>query len=80
MMMLNDLLTAINVKATQMTQNILVSGLAFNSKKVEKGFLFVAISGNHMDGHSFIEDAIQNGAVAVIGEKSLDLKNVPTFK
>lgn len=80
MMMLNDLLTAINVKATQMTQNILVSGLAFNSKKVEKGFLFVAISGNHMDGHSFIEDAIQNGAVAIIGEKCLEVRNVPYFQ
>ncbi|MFC0186939.1 UDP-N-acetylmuramoyl-L-alanyl-D-glutamate--2,6-diaminopimelate ligase [Fictibacillus aquaticus] len=48
---------------------ITMSGLESNSSKVEEGFLFVAISGYKHDGHDFIEDAVNRGAAAVIGEK-----------
>ncbi|MTB51301.1 UDP-N-acetylmuramoyl-L-alanyl-D-glutamate--2,6-diaminopimelate ligase [Lewinella sp. W8] len=45
-----------------------VSGLAFDSRKVASGDLFVAVPGTQVDGHDFIERAITAGAVAVVGQ------------
>jgi len=45
-----------------------IAGLAYDSREVKPGDLFVAIRGHHLDGHGFIEKAIQNGAVAVAAE------------
>lgn len=46
--------------------NQFINGLALDSRKVEQGFLFVAIAGYEIDGHKFINTAIQNGASAVL--------------
>ncbi|MFV0592584.1 MAG: UDP-N-acetylmuramoyl-L-alanyl-D-glutamate--2,6-diaminopimelate ligase [Draconibacterium sp.] len=46
-----------------------VKGIAFDSRKVEDGFAFVAQRGVHVDGHKFIEKAIADGASAVICEE-----------
>lgn len=43
-----------------------VNGLAFDSRKVEQGFVFFAITGTHTDGHQFIQKAIDLGACAVV--------------
>lgn len=48
--------------------NIIITGLALDSRKVQFGDLFVAISGVVRDGSEFIEKAVQAGAVAVIAE------------
>jgi UDP-N-acetylmuramoyl-L-alanyl-D-glutamate--2,6-diaminopimelate ligase len=45
-----------------------IEGIAYHSKKVEKGFLFAAIRGMEFNGHQFIGDAIQRGAAAVLLE------------
>ncbi len=47
---------------------ILISGIAFDSRKVEPGFLFVAQRGTHADGHLYIGTAVARGAVAVVCE------------
>jgi UDP-N-acetylmuramoyl-L-alanyl-D-glutamate--2,6-diaminopimelate ligase len=47
-----------------------------NSKNVKPGSLFVAIKGYDFDGHNFVEEAIANGATAVILDMNADLKNV----
>ena len=43
-----------------------ITGICFNSRKIKKGDLFVALSGNNIDGSIFLFDAIQHGAVAAI--------------
>ncbi len=43
-----------------------ISGLHSDSRKIQNGYLFIAIKGTQSDGHSYIEQAIQNGAKAVI--------------
>jgi UDP-N-acetylmuramoyl-L-alanyl-D-glutamate--2,6-diaminopimelate ligase len=48
-----------------------VSGISYDSRKVEPGHLFVAMQGEKVDGHSFIERAVQQGAIAVIHEKEI---------
>ena len=50
------------------------SGLEFNSKNVKKGSVFFALPGTKSDGHNFIKDAINSGAVAVIVHDSYKTK------
>lgn len=53
-----------------------IKGIAKSSNEVKEGYLFVAIKGFNVDGHSFIEDAIKNGATAVMVEEGCDLKSI----
>jgi len=50
-----------------------IKGVEADSRKVRKGDVFVAYKGVEVDGHDYINKAIKNGAVAVVGEKSLKL-------
>lgn len=43
-----------------------------NSKLIKPGQTFVAIKGYTVDGHDYIEDAVKNGATAVIAEKEVE--------
>ena len=43
-----------------------IKGIKINSKEVVSGDIFVAIRGNTVDGHDYIEEAIKNGAVKII--------------
>lgn len=53
-----------------------IKGIESNSKNIKEGFLFVAIKGFNVDGHKFIDSAIENGATAVIVEEGCDLKQI----
>ena len=55
--------------------NIEINKVEYDSKKIEKGDVFVAIRGYKEDGHSYIEEAIKNGAVAIVIEKDEE-KNI----
>ncbi|MBI3755409.1 MAG: UDP-N-acetylmuramoyl-L-alanyl-D-glutamate--2,6-diaminopimelate ligase, partial [Deltaproteobacteria bacterium] len=46
-----------------------IQGIAYDSRQVDKDFLFAAIKGQHLDGHQFITDAINHGASAILAEK-----------
>jgi len=46
-----------------------ITNMTADSRKVESGSLFVAISGGSKDGHLFIGDAVGRGAAAVVGEQ-----------
>jgi UDP-N-acetylmuramoyl-L-alanyl-D-glutamate--2,6-diaminopimelate ligase len=48
-----------------------IRGLAYDSRQVKPGFVFVAIEGFKTDGHKFIPQAIANGAVALVGQKKI---------
>lgn len=45
---------------------LLISGIQYDSRKVELGNLFVAIRGFQMDGHQYIKQALEQGAIAVL--------------
>ncbi|MGQ9492788.1 MAG: UDP-N-acetylmuramoyl-L-alanyl-D-glutamate--2,6-diaminopimelate ligase [Anaerolineae bacterium] len=47
-----------------------ITGISCDSRLVQPGNLFVAIRGVEADGHSFIPDALQKGAVAIVGQES----------
>ena len=58
------------------------SGLAFNSKYVEKNNIFFAIKGNNLDGNNYINDAISRGAKIIVSDKNLRInkKNIIFIK
>ncbi|MCW8805006.1 MAG: Mur ligase domain-containing protein, partial [Ignavibacteriaceae bacterium] len=47
-----------------------VTGIEYDSRKVVDGSVFVAIKGFNTDGHLFIQDVLNNKAVAVVVENS----------
>lgn len=53
-----------------------ISNIENNSKKVTQNSLFVAIKGFDVDGHKFVEEAIKNGAIAVMLDMNADLKGI----
>ena len=60
--------------------DIMISGIETNSKNVSNGDLFIAINGSNQDGHVYINDAIKNGASAVISnEKIINDFNKPVI-
>ncbi len=65
--LLSKLFSQIPVEATQPVPAIFISGIALDSRQVKPGYLFVAIKGENADGHQYILQAIQNGAVAIMG-------------
>lgn len=73
-MKLDSLVSSLDNSKIQGTLKLDISGLTDDSRKVQKGNLFVAISGTHFDAHKFIPGAIKKGAVAVVGEKEFDKK------
>jgi len=53
-------------------QDVTIRGLALDSRRVEPGQLFAALSGTRADGHVFIPEAIEKGAVAVLGSPNAE--------
>lgn len=49
-------------------ENTEITGIAYDSREVKPGYLFIAIRGFETDGHKYIKNAVENGAAAVIGE------------
>jgi UDP-N-acetylmuramoyl-L-alanyl-D-glutamate--2,6-diaminopimelate ligase len=47
-----------------------ISDIFYDSRKVTKGSLYIAIPGTKNDGDSFIADAVRNGAAAIVSEKA----------
>ena len=50
-----------------------VSGIAYDSRRVDAGDLFVAVQGLHVDGHHYLAEAVAKGAVAVAIERDARL-------
>lgn len=55
-----------------------ISRIEVDSRSVSKGSLFICIAGFTVDGHEFVEQAIENGASAIIAEKTIE-SSVPTI-
>src|SRR5581483_6954429 len=47
-----------------------VRGLDYDSRRIQPGYVFVAMKGETTDGNRFIDAAIDNGAVAVVSDSS----------
>lgn len=69
MKLLKEIIYKTRITETIGSTEIKISGIAFDSRKVEKGFLFVAIKGLESDGHDYIEQSVKTGAAAIVCEK-----------
>jgi len=65
---LSDIIDGLAFTGLQGSADMEITDVVFDSRKVVPGSLFVAIHGTVSDGHAFIEQAIHDGAVAVICE------------
>ena len=70
---LNDLYPGIGT-------DIVIKRISINSKEVEPGDLFVCTMGVTADRHDFIDNAIENGASAIVVSKDIRDKSVPIIK
>lgn len=77
-MILKDLL--IDLKVTlHGDESIDIQSVTDDSREVKPGALFVAVKGVHVDGHKYIDKAIEKGAVAIIAEEGNEYKVVGTY-
>ena len=58
--------------------DVKIKGIKINSKECEKGDLFVCTMGVNADRHDYVDDAISNGAVAIVASKKIDV-DVPVI-
>lgn len=68
-MELKKLIHTLDVLETVGADDVKITGIQSDSRKVEDGFLFVAVRGTAVDGHAYIDGAIAQGAVAIICEE-----------
>ncbi|MEC4676322.1 MAG: UDP-N-acetylmuramoyl-L-alanyl-D-glutamate--2,6-diaminopimelate ligase [Nitrospirota bacterium] len=77
-MKLAGILRGVDIVEISGDAGIGISGIAYDSRKVTPGNLFVAVRGEHTDGHDFIGDAIKNGAVAILHDKDINSDGLRT--
>jgi UDP-N-acetylmuramoyl-L-alanyl-D-glutamate--2,6-diaminopimelate ligase len=71
-MLLAETLKGITYNVITGETGIDIKGITYDSRQVEPGYLFVCISGFKTDGHLYIDQAIKNGATAILVEKVID--------
>ena len=75
-MKLKEMLVGLEGLRAKGDLEIEIKGLESNSKNIKEGYLFVAIKGFSVDGHKYIESAVENGATAVMIQEDCDLKSI----
>lgn len=71
-MKLNDLINELEIVSLHGSSDCEVTGICFDSRKAEKGSVFVAQKGTQSDGHKYIPDVIGKGASVIVCEELPD--------
>ena len=79
MVRLENLLKSIQIKKSYNEKDLNIDGISYHSKKVTNGHLFVCIKGYKTDGHKYLPQAIENGAVAAIVEEFQADISIPQY-
>ncbi|MCC5920164.1 MAG: UDP-N-acetylmuramoyl-L-alanyl-D-glutamate--2,6-diaminopimelate ligase [Cyclobacteriaceae bacterium] len=69
MNILKDILYKVSILSTSGDMHLRIMDIQFDSRKVGPGSLFVAISGTQVDGHDYMEAALEKGALAIVCER-----------
>jgi UDP-N-acetylmuramoyl-tripeptide--D-alanyl-D-alanine ligase len=69
---INDILTIFYKKS--IVNNIPIKGISIDSRTIRRGEVFFALKGKHYDGHMFIKEAINKGAVAIVCSNKFNFK------
>jgi UDP-N-acetylmuramoyl-L-alanyl-D-glutamate--2,6-diaminopimelate ligase len=70
---LDELLTGLRYELLSGVTSCRLAGITADSRKVKPGWAFVAIPGSRVDGHSYIAQAIAQGASVLVVDRALDL-------
>ncbi len=68
-MKLRELIKNLSIIEMNADAELEISGVSYDSRKTEKGDMFVAIRGFEADGHKFIPKAVENGAAVILCEE-----------
>ncbi|MCX8159625.1 MAG: UDP-N-acetylmuramoyl-L-alanyl-D-glutamate--2,6-diaminopimelate ligase [Candidatus Saccharicenans sp.] len=68
-MKLSELLRDVRVASLRAAPDLEITGLAYSSKKVEPGNIFIALKGQKTDGHNFLSEALERGAAVIVSER-----------
>ena len=68
MRLLKDVLYGVNIVSVSGSTEINFNKIEFNSNKISRNDLFIAIKGNSVDGNMYVSDAIENGAKIILSE------------
>lgn len=79
-MNLLDLFSSIPFLTDKTVPDVDITSLTVDSREVTPGTLFVAVRGVNLDGHQFLEHAVQRGAVAAIGEQPAPDLPIPYYR
>lgn len=71
-MKLNALLDEIKVKKIIGNLDVDIKGISCDSKTVSDEFLFICLNGNNFDGHKFVRQAKDYGAIAILSEREVE--------
>ncbi len=79
-MKLQDLLYGTGITSTYGDMEVVVPAIEFDSRKISKGALFVAVKGTATDGHDYIVNALDAGASVIVSERQqTDFKEGVTY-
>ncbi|PWL79729.1 UDP-N-acetylmuramoyl-L-alanyl-D-glutamate--2,6-diaminopimelate ligase [Candidatus Gastranaerophilales bacterium] len=76
-MKLDELIEHLDYKDLINFKNVEVTGISYNSKTTKKGDIFICLTGEYTDGHEYAQNAIENGAVALLVEHSVEAGKIP---
>lgn len=76
-MKLDELIEHLDYKDLINFKNVEVTGISYNSKTTKKGDIFICLTGEYTDGHEYAQKAIENGAVALLVEHSVEAGKIP---
>ena len=62
----SDILKATGGKLIQGNSELLINGISTDTRTIKHGEIFFALEGEYYDGHKFVEQAINNGAVGAV--------------
>jgi len=74
-MKLYKLLNQINYTLINGYVDINIDNVSYDSREIKPNSLFICIKGNNADSHNFIDEAVTNGAIAILVEKDITYSN-----
>ncbi|HBA83519.1 MAG TPA: UDP-N-acetylmuramoyl-L-alanyl-D-glutamate--2,6-diaminopimelate ligase [Verrucomicrobia bacterium] len=77
-MRLDTLIKKIQPETVKGSKSVEIEGLAYDSRQVRPGFLFVALHGQNREGAEFLDDAVHRGAAAIVSEEPRPLRRDAT--
>ncbi|MCX7957080.1 MAG: UDP-N-acetylmuramoyl-L-alanyl-D-glutamate--2,6-diaminopimelate ligase [Endomicrobia bacterium] len=75
---IKEVIEGVNIKKVyneQLLNQLIVTGVKYNSKLIADSNIFVCLPGQHTDGNIYIGEAIKNGAKVIVTSRNIEIKN-----